>query len=78
MGMRVRLRASYDISKLPRQAQVVARALQRYGMILSDNGGNWFVTGTPDARWDSSQLATLKLIKGRDLEVVHMANIRAN
>lgn len=70
MGLRVRLRADYDISKFPPEAQVILRALKKYGMFLADNGGNWFISGAPDPRWDTEALATLKRIKGRDLEVV--------
>lgn len=70
MGLRVRLRADYDISNFPRSAQVILTALKRYGMLLADNGKDWFITGAPDPRWDDSELATLKRIKGRDLECV--------
>jgi hypothetical protein len=70
MGARARLKASYDVSRLPPQARVVARALQRYGMILADNGSNWFVTGAPDPRWDDEQLDALKSLRGSDFEFV--------
>lgn len=70
MGLRVRLRADYDISGFPPEAQVILRALKKYGMILADNGGNWFISGAPDPRWDTEALRTLKRVKGRDLEVV--------
>lgn len=75
MGMRVRLKANYDISSFPPHAQVILRALKKYGLILADNGGNWFVSGAPDTRWDDDQLNTLKRVKGRDFEVVKMGEI---
>ena len=70
LGLRVRLRASYPIASLPPQARAVAVALQRYGMILADNGSPWFVSGVPDARWSNDDLHTLGRITGADLEVV--------
>jgi hypothetical protein len=70
MGLRVRLKASVDISVLPYQARVVARALNRYGMILADNGSPWFISGAPDRRWSNSALHLLNRLTGRDFEVV--------
>ncbi len=70
MGMRFRLKASYDVSRLPRQARIVAVALQRYGMIVADNGSDWFVTGAPSPHWDDEQLDALKQLRGADFEVV--------
>lgn len=75
MGMRVRLKAGYDISKFGPQAQVVLRALKLYGMILADNGSDWFVNGAPDPRWSDEDLATMKRVKGSDFEVVRMGHI---
>jgi len=75
MGMRVRLKASVDISSYSPAMQVILRALKKYGMILADNGSNWFISGAPDPRWNDSDLNTLKLIKGSNFEVVKMDNI---
>jgi hypothetical protein len=75
MGMRVRLKAAVDISGYPASAQVVLTALKTYGMILADNGGNWFVSGAPDARWNDAELNTLKRIRGSDFEVVQMGTV---
>ena len=75
MGLRVRLKASVDISAYPAQAQVVLVALKRYGMILADNGSTWYISGAPDDRWNNDQLATLSGIKGSDLEVVQMGTV---
>jgi hypothetical protein len=70
MGERLRLKASVDISGLPRQARVVARALKEYGLIVADNGSDWFVSGAPHPRWDNDQLQQLRRLRGADFEVV--------
>jgi hypothetical protein len=75
MGMRVRLKSTVDISKFPPNARVIAQALKTYGMILADNGSNWFVSGAPDARWSDDELGTLKQLTGKDFEVVKMGPI---
>jgi len=75
MGMRVRLNASVDISRYPATAQVVLTALKRYGMLVADNGGNWFLSGAPDSRWNDAKIDTLKQIRGSDFEVVQMGPI---
>ena len=75
MGMRVRLKASVDIAGYSPAMQVILRALKKYGMILADNGSNWYVSGAPDARWNDSELNTLKSLKGSDFEVVQMGTI---
>jgi hypothetical protein len=75
MGMRVRLKASVDISGFSPAMQVVLRALKKYGMILADNGSNWYVSGAPDPRWNDDELNTLKALKGSDFEVVKMGAV---
>jgi hypothetical protein len=70
MGLRVRLKASFDISGFPRQARIVLVALKRYGMFVADNGSSWYITGSPDPRWSNDQLHTLGSVKGSDFEVV--------
>ena len=70
MGERLRLKASVDISGLPRQARRVARAMKTYGLIVADNGSDWFISGAPDRRWDNDQLHALGALDGRDFEVV--------
>jgi hypothetical protein len=75
MGMRVRLKASFDVSGFPPQARVVLVALQRYGMFLADNGSDWFLSGAPDPRWSDDQLRTLKTVRGSDLEVVQLGRV---
>ena len=75
MGMRVRLRANFDTSGFPPQARVILDALKKYGMFLADNGGDWFLSGAPDPRWNDEEISTLKRVKGRDFEVVRMENL---
>jgi len=70
MGLRLRLKASFDVSGYPRQARIVLLALKRYGMIVADNGSSWYITGAPDARWSNDQLHTLGRVRGSDFEVV--------
>jgi hypothetical protein len=72
MGMRVRLKADFDISAFPPTARVILTALKKYGMIVADNGSNWFISGAPDPRWKDDELETLKRVKGGDFEVVKM------
>lgn len=78
MGMRFRLRASYDISGFDPRVQVLLRALKKYGMILADNGQSWFLTGTTDARWDVDLWSQIKQIKGKDLEAVDVSSLMLN
>ena len=78
MGMRVRLKAGYNISGFPPRMQVILRAMKQYGLILADNGSNWFFTGAPDPRWNDEELNTLKRIRGRDFEVVRMEGLVAD
>ncbi len=75
MGMRVRLKASYDISGFPEPAKVILTALKKYGMIVADNGSDWFVSGAPDPRWNDEELNTLKRVHGEDFEVVKMGEM---
>jgi hypothetical protein len=70
MGLRVRLRADYDVSEFPECAQAILRGLKRYGLLLADNGGDWFISGAPNPRWNDEELNTLKRVTGRDLEAV--------
>lgn len=76
MGLRVRLKASVDISKLPPQARIVAQAMRTYGMILADNGSNWYVSGAPSPRWSNDQLHALGSLTGSDFEVVDTSRLR--
>jgi hypothetical protein len=75
MGMRVRLKADYDITRFPPEVKVILQALQTYGMFVADNGGDWFISGAPDPRWNDAALRALKKVRGRDLEVVKMGPV---
>jgi hypothetical protein len=76
MGERLRLRSSVDIASFPHQARVVLTALRRYGLIVADNGSDWYVSGAPAAGWDNDQLHALGRITGRDFEVVDATSLR--
>jgi hypothetical protein len=75
MGLRVRLRADYPVSGFPREVQVILRALKKYGMIVADNGGPWYISGAPDPRWDDEALHQITQVSGRDFEVVDTRSI---
>jgi hypothetical protein len=76
MGLRLRLKASVDTRSFPRQARIVLEALKRYGMIVSDNGSDWYVSGAPDPRWSNDQLHTLHRVAGSNFEVVDTRTLR--
>jgi hypothetical protein len=71
MGLRLRLKASYDISGYTGQARVILEALRRYGMIVADNGSNWYISGARDPRWDDDDLNQLKNVPGSAFEAVY-------
>ena len=75
MGLRVRLKANADLTGLSHDAKVIAVALQRYGMILADNGSPWYVSGASDPRFDDDVLHELDRFKGSDLEVVDTSGL---
>ena len=71
MGQRFRLKSSFEISGFSDANQVILTALKTYGMILADNGGDWFLSGVPDERWDNDDLHELKDgVRGSDFEAV--------
>lgn len=75
MGLRLRLKASYDTSQVTGQARVILEALKIYGMIVADNGSSWFISGATDARWNDEDLDQLKSIPGNAFEVVQTGTI---
>jgi len=75
MGMRVRLKSTYDVSPYPAEVQVILRAMKKYGMILADNGSGWYVTGAPDTRWSDDRLGALKQVPSSAFEVVRMGTV---
>jgi hypothetical protein len=76
MGLRLRLKASFRTAGYPRQARIVLEALKRYGMMVSDNGSDWYITGAPDPRWSNEQLRALKRVPGSAFEVVDTSRLR--
>jgi len=72
MGMRIRLKASFDISGFSAANQVILTAMKTYGLILADNGSPFYFQGAPDARWDDNDLDNLKAISSDNFEVVQM------
>ena len=77
MGLRVRLRADFDTSGFPRPVRIVLTALKRYGMIVADNGANWYISGAPDPRWNDDLLHTIDGVTGADFEVVDSSSLRS-
>jgi hypothetical protein len=73
MGQRLRLKAGYDIGGFSGDARAIAVALKRYGVIIADNGSNWYISGTSDRRWNDENLNQLKGIPGNQFEVVRSA-----
>ena len=76
MGLRVRLKAGVKIADLPPQARIVAQAMKTYGLILADNGSNWYVSGAPSPKWSNDQLHALGRLTGADFEVVDTSKLR--
>ena len=75
MGLRLRLKAGIDISGFSLINQIILRALKKYGMIVADNGSDWFISGAPDSRWNDDDLQELHRLRGRDFEVVYSGEI---
>jgi hypothetical protein len=76
MGERLRLKKSFDVSQLHGQARVIARTMQTYGLIVADNGSDWYVTGAPSRHWNDDVLHTLQVVRGRSFEVVDASGLR--
>jgi hypothetical protein len=75
MGLRVRLKASVNVAVFPKQSRIVLRALQRFGMILADNGSPWYVSGAPNKHWNNDDLHSLGRLTGADFEVVDTSSL---
>jgi hypothetical protein len=75
MGLRLRLKASYDISGFPPEIQVILQAFKTYGIILADNGSAWYISGVPDERWNNDDLHEWDIITGSDFEVVDVSSL---
>ena len=76
MGLRLRLRADYNLSGFHGQSRVILEALKKYGLIVADNGSNWFITGAADSRWNDDDLDQLKTVPGTAFEVVDTGLVR--
>ena len=76
MGLRLRLKASVDISSFSPQIQVILTALKTYGMFVADNGHNWVLSGAADTRWNHSELQQLNKIVGADFEAVDESSLQ--
>jgi hypothetical protein len=76
MGLRLRLRSDYDLSPFHGQSRVILDAMKKYGLIVADNGSNWFITGAADSRWDDDDLNQLKTVPGSAFEVVDTGPVR--
>ncbi|HTS50344.1 MAG TPA: hypothetical protein VMH05_20505 [Bryobacteraceae bacterium] len=73
MGARFRLKSSFDISHFSATNQIILTALQRYGMMLADNGSSWYISGAPDPRWNNDDLHALTGIAGSNFEAVDVS-----
>lgn len=73
MGLRFRLKADVDISEYSPRIQVILRTMKKYGLIVADNGSNWYFQGTHDDRWNDNEINTLKNIYGSDFEAVDIS-----
>ena len=70
MGLRFRLKANFDLSPFHGESLVILRALKKYGMIVADNGSNWYISGATDSRWNDDDLNQMKTVPGSAFEVV--------
>ncbi|HXA78938.1 MAG TPA: IPT/TIG domain-containing protein [Candidatus Acidoferrales bacterium] len=75
MGMRLRLKANFDISGFSATNQIILNAMKKYGLIMADNGSNMFISGAPDARWSNDDLHNLGSVTNQDFDVVEMNSI---
>ncbi len=71
MGLRLRLKASFDISGFPPMDKVILQALKTYGMIVADNGSPWYIGGVPSPYWNNNVLHDLTTVTGSDFQVVN-------
>jgi hypothetical protein len=76
MGLRLRLRADFDTSSYTGNSRVILDALKKYGMIVADNGSDWFISGATDGRWNDMDLNQLKNVPGSAFEVVDTGPIQ--
>jgi hypothetical protein len=75
MGLRLRLKANFPLAGFHGESLVVLRALERYGLIVADNGSSWYITGAPDPRWNDDDLEQIKRVPGSAFEAVQTGPI---
>jgi hypothetical protein len=75
MGLRVRLKSSYDVSNFSGAARVILTAMKEYGMFLADNGSDWYFTGETNTAWNDDELNPLKTVPASAFEVVKLGTI---
>jgi len=75
MGLRVRLKQDFDISGFSEEVQTILRALKKYGMLLADNGSDWFISGAPDPRWNDDNLSEFHDVPGSAFEAVYTGEL---
>jgi hypothetical protein len=75
MGQRLRLKKGFDISGFSGQAKVILRALKRYGMIVADNGSDWYISGAPNRHWNNDGLHELGRVLGKNFVVVDTSKL---
>ena len=78
MGLRLRLKAQFDVSPYPHDDQVILQAMKTYGVIVADNGSPWYMTGVPDERWNNDVLQQLRNVRGSDFEAVDESGLMTN
>jgi len=78
MGLRLRMKAGYDISRFSPPIQIICLAMMKHGLIVADNGSNWYLSGAPDPRWNDDTLGQLKTIPGSAFEVILTVDTQGN
>jgi len=76
MGLRLRMKASYDCTAFTQEVQVLCAAFKKYGLIVADNGSDWYVSGVPDSRWSDENLADVANITGNAFEAVYTGDVK--
>lgn len=76
MGLRLRLKANFDISPYPKNVQVILRALKKYGMIVADNGISWMLSGAPNSKWDDNELHKIRSVPGSAFEAIKHGELK--
>jgi hypothetical protein len=78
MGLRLRLKAGFNISSYSPQVRVILQAMKTYGVIVADNGSPWYISGVPDSRWNNDTLRQLLNVKGSNFEAVDESSLMAS